>query len=259
MEDRGDKTGSQAARSCPDSEMPVACGVSKQLKAEYDDYYDAESQWRWISSKSKADRIIQLCSKYPHNSILDVGAGEGSVVNRLSDRSFGESLHALEISSSGIESIRQRNIPSLKDCRLFDGNTIPYEDNRFDLVILSHVVEHLEYPRQLLYESARVGRNLFVEVPLDLTARLKKDYKPVKGGHLNYFSPKTIRLLVQTCHLQVLDQKITNPSWPVYRYRLGRKGILRYLVKACALLVCPGMATALWTYHCSLVCTKTDS
>ena len=242
-------------RNQPNSASPA---VSARLKANYDDYYDAESHWRALGAIDKVKNIVALCSKYAHSTILDIGSGEGSVLARLSKRGFGEALHSLEISTSGVETITGRRIPSLRDCRLFDGYNIPYEDSRFDLVVLCHVVEHLEHPRKLLCEAARVGRHVFVEVPLEDNFGLRRDYVPDKVGHINHFSSKTIRRLLQTCGLEVLDQKITNPSWPVYKRRWGRKGIPKYLVKGAALLTCSRMATALWTYHCSLISRKAD-
>ena len=68
-----------------------------------------------------------------------------------------------------MEAIRAKNIPGLFDCKVFDGYTIPYDDNAFDLVVLSHVVEHVEHPRKLLYEAKRVARYVFIEVPLEAT------------------------------------------------------------------------------------------
>ena len=45
----------------------------------------------------------------------------------------------------------------LVESKLFDGARVPYPDNSFDLAYMSHVVEHLEHPRQLIYEAARVA------------------------------------------------------------------------------------------------------
>jgi hypothetical protein len=43
---------------------------------------------------------------------------------------------------------------NLAEARTYDGYRIPYGDKRFDLAVLSHVVEHLEHPRLLLYEAS---------------------------------------------------------------------------------------------------------
>ena len=41
---------------------------------------------------------------------------------------------------------------------LFDGKTIPFEDNSFDLVMFVDVLHHAEDPASLLAEAARVSR-----------------------------------------------------------------------------------------------------
>lgn len=225
------------------------------MTPNYQDYYTQEDpQWRWLGALDKAANIVSLCSPYPHNSILDIGAGEGSILKRLSELHFGEEFYALEISSSGIELIRKKSIPGLIDCQLYDGYSIPYADGKFDLAILSHVIEHVEHPRKLIYEAARVARYVFVEVPLEDTIRLKQDFVPDKVGHINTYSPKTIRRLLQTCNTKVLQQTVTNPSKAVHRYRSGTKGLITHTIRQNFLRVCPRLAVHLFTYHSSLIC-----
>lgn len=230
--------------------------VSDKLKANYDSYYEGESEWRWLSAIGKVNNITALCNNYPHKTILDIGSGEGSILKRLSDIRFGESLYSLEISKSAIETIHQRKIKSLIECTLFDGYNIPYDDNKFDLGILSHVVEHLEYPRKMLYEVSRVANYVYIEVPLEDHLRLQNDFVFDKVGHINYYSPKTIRRLVQTCNLEVLSQKISNHSYDIYKYIFGKKGVIIYPLTELSLRIMPGMATRGWTYNCSLICRK---
>jgi SAM-dependent methyltransferase len=155
--------------------------------------------------------------------------------------------------SSGVERIRNRKIPTLVECRQFDGYTVPYPDATFDLAILSHVIEHVEHPRLLLNEAARVADHVFVEVPLEHNRGLPADFVWDAVGHINFYTAKTIRLLVQSCGHEVLDQRETHAARRQYQYRLGRKGILAYLVKECALRTIPSAAQSLWTYHSSLL------
>ncbi|MGH2566906.1 MAG: class I SAM-dependent methyltransferase, partial [Bacteroidota bacterium] len=191
---------------------------------------------------------------YPHDSILEIGAGEGSILKRLSEADFGNELYALEISPTGVETIKKKNISRLNECSLFDGYNVPYDDEKFDLVVLSHVIEHVEYPRKLLYEAKRVAKYVFVEVPLEDTARLSENFIFDKVGHINFFSPKTIRRLIQSCNLEVLEQRVTNPSKSVYTFQKGRKGLINYYIKEYLLRLLPGIATSVFTYHSSLIC-----
>jgi ubiquinone/menaquinone biosynthesis C-methylase UbiE len=230
--------------------------VGTKLKENYDSYYEGESEWRSLGAIDKVRNIQSLCDQIPHATVLDVGSGEGSILKRLSDLNFGLELYSVEISESAITTILQRNIPRLRECQLFDGYHIPYDDRRFDLALISHVLEHVEYPRQLLREAARVARHVFVEVPLEDTIRLKPDFVFDRVGHINFYSWKTIRRLIQTCDLQVLSQTVTNPSRAVYEYYSGRGGVVKYAVKDLLLRTSTRIAASLFTYHCSILCAK---
>jgi SAM-dependent methyltransferase len=230
--------------------------VSAKLKENYDAYYQGESDWRTLGAVDKVKNIVDLCGSVRHNRILDIGSGEGALLKRLSDLHFGEELYSLEISQSAVATILQRRIPGVKECRLFGGYDIPYETHRFHLAILSHVLEHVEHPRKLLLEAARVADYVFIEVPLEDTLRLKPDFVFDRVGHINFYSWKTIRRLVQTCDLQVLSQVITNPSRPVYEYASGRQGAVKYVVKELLLRLSQRLASDLFTYHCAMVCAK---
>jgi SAM-dependent methyltransferase len=239
----------------PDSPHSVA--VSAKLKDNYDGYYeDGESTWRVLSAIDKVQNVVDLCSALPHATILEIGSGEGALLQGLSDGNFGEELHSLEISQSAVAAILKRQIARVRECRLFDGYAIPYESGQFDLAILSHVLEHAEYPRKLLYEASRVANWVFIEVPLEDTAMLSPDFVFDSVGHINFYSRKTIRRLVQTCDLRVLSQVVTNPSRAVYEYQSGRKGILKYMVKEFLLRSGERFASQLFTYHSALVCTR---
>ena len=96
--------------------------ISDELKNNYQDYYaNGDSEWRRIGAIDKAKNIILLCGKLPDTSILEIGAGDGSILNRLSELNFGDNLYALEISQSGVDTIINKCIPRLAECKLFDG------------------------------------------------------------------------------------------------------------------------------------------
>jgi len=231
--------------------------ISDHLKDNYEAYYDdGESEWRRIGALGKVDNIVSLCSNLPRNSILEIGAGEGSVLRRLSELDFGEELYAIEISPSGVEMIENKKIPRLIECKLFDGYHVPYDSNRFDIAILSHVIEHVEHPRQLLYEASRVAKYVFIEVPLEDSSRLAKDFVFDRVGHINFYSPRTIRWLIQSSNLRVLRQITTNPTKETYTFQKGRKGLVTYYLKQILLNAIPSIATTLFTYHGALVCER---
>ena len=109
-------------------------------------------------------------------------------------------------------------------------------DKRFDLAILSHVLEHVEYPRKLISEAARVARNVFIEVPLEDNLKLSQDFVFDRVGHINFYSVRTIRLLVQSCGMRILGAHLSLSSRQSYAYRKGKwRGAVSHLVKEASL------------------------
>lgn len=227
--------------------------VRRDLQESYSGYYDGSSAWREVCATDKAANVTDLCRALPHGRVIDIGAGEGSLLHRLSEIQFADELYAAEISTTGVEAIRRRHIPSVVSCDLFDGYTLPYTDRSFDLAILSHVLEHVEYPRRLLAEAGRVAEHVYVEVPLEDTLRLSRDFVPNKTGHINFYSPTTIRRLFQTSGFEVLAQKVVNPSKSVYGFGAPPHWRTRFWIKELALRLWPGFAPRVWSYHSAIV------
>src|SRR6185437_14193572 len=142
--------------------------ISGSVKNAYDEFYQKHDEtWRMLGAKFKAQHIIDVCKGRTFKKVLEVGAGDGSILKYLADQNFAPDYHAVEISESGVEHILSRKIDALRSARLFDGYHLPFEDNSFDLIILSHVLEHVEHERLLLREIKRVASSFVIEVPCD--------------------------------------------------------------------------------------------
>lgn len=183
--------------------------ISTDVKQAYDEFYvGRDEQWRMLGAKYKAKNIVDVCFGKSFNKVLEVGAGDGSILHYLSEWNTFPEMHALEISQSGTEQIRKRNLKNVKSAGIFDGYQIPFDDNEFDLVILAHVLEHVEFERMLLREIKRVSKHLVIEVPCDyrygVDLRMKHflDY-----GHINMYTPTSLRFLVQSEGFELLNDK----------------------------------------------------
>ncbi|MEZ4902032.1 MAG: class I SAM-dependent methyltransferase [Spirosomataceae bacterium] len=182
--------------------------ISTSLQDVYDQQYtNADATWRAIGARQKADDIIQLAQKYHFKKVLDVGAGDGAVLQELNQRKFTENLYAVEISNSGIEKISQRKLASLREVKLFDGYKIPYEDKAFELATCSHVIEHVEHPRLLLREIARVSEYQILEIPIDFSLFVDQKIDHfLSYGHINIYTPALFKFLLKSEGFEVLDE-----------------------------------------------------
>ncbi len=174
--------------------------ISDSVKTAYDEFYQKHDEaWRMLSAKYKAQHIMDVCRGRTFNSVLEVGAGDGSILKLLAERQFAPEYHAVEISESGVEHIKTRNITNLRSVQVFDGYHLPFGDDRFDLIILSHVLEHVEHERLLLRELKRVARNCVIEVPRDYRAGVDRRIKHFLAyGHINVYTPTSLRYLLRT-------------------------------------------------------------
>jgi len=230
--------------------------VSKDLASNYANYYtkdDGLPTWRRLGALDKCANIVRLCSTLDHDEVLEVGCGEGAILQRLSELQFGTKYTGLEISPSAVQRVLEKSLPNV-EIHLFGGYELLFPDKRFDLAILSHVLEHVEYPRKLISEAARVARNVFIEVPLEDNLKLSQDFVFDRVGHINFYSVRTIRRLVQSCGMRILGAHLSHSSRQSYAYRKGKwRGAVSHLVKEASLRAWPRLAANLFTYHYSVV------
>ena len=180
--------------------------ISADVKTAYDEFYEQHDiAWRMLGAKYKAQHIIHVCKGYSFKTVLEVGAGDGSILKLLSERDFSPGYDAVEISDSGVELIKKAGIKNLRSVQEFDGYKLPFEDDSFDLIILSHVLEHVEHERLLLRELKRVAKMFVIEVPLDYKPGVDKRIKHFLAyGHINVYTPTSLRYLLQTEGYEVL-------------------------------------------------------
>lgn len=228
--------------------------ISERYRAHYEGYSPKPSEWTRAGALAKVANIQALCRGVAHDRLLEIGAGAGALLERMAELRFARELHALDVSQASIDAVHRQQIPGLAQAGVFDGASVPYPDRHFDLAVLSHVIEHVEHPRQLLYEAARVAQHVFVEVPLEDHWRLPRDFALDSTGHINFFHATSFRRLLQSCDLDVLDESITTPAREAYAYRRGTAGVARWWIKELALRGAPWLATRVWTYHGAWVC-----
>jgi len=135
---------------------------------------------------------------------LDIGSGTGALIRRLQSE-FDLHSHACDYTDRFME-IRDQHVDIL------DLNTdrLPYDDNAFDLVTCTEVIEHLEHYRMILREARRVlrpGGLMVVTTPNILN--LKSRIRFMTTGFWNLFGP----LHVGETAIESTGGHITPVSW----------------------------------------------
>jgi SAM-dependent methyltransferase len=232
--------------------------ISRELLEHYEQAYVEDNptmaEGRSIGAERKSENIIALCKSLAHDRVLEIGAGDGAVVAALGKRGFAKNMTALEVSAAAVKRLKALNIPGLS-AEIFDGAQIQALDASFDLAILSHVVEHLENPRQLLKEAARVAKYVFVEVPCEDNRGAGSDWRWNPEGHINYYTPRSIRFLLQSCGLRVHKQQVADWGLATYIFENGLlKGLIKFGIKRLALPL--PLSSKIFTYNCALITSQ---
>ena len=141
--------------------------------------------------KLSTDKILQsalnlLSDNKPNltGSYLDIGSGTGELIQLVRDK-FNVSCYAVDYTDTLMQDENQKvDVVDLNYCSL------PYDDNFFDAITFTEVIEHLEDHRKILKEINRVLKKdgvLIVTTPNILN--LKSRVRFFLVGFYNLFVP----------------------------------------------------------------------
>lgn len=146
---------------------------------------------------------------YP-KKLLDYGCGNGVLTYWLKSNGFGEEIVGVDISKTGVEYARKAfSRPGL--VYELEDFIDHFDDNSFDVVVSSHVLEHIGQPEIVLQKISRKAEWLVIEVPLEkclwqdivslLRGESRKD-NPV--GHVNFWSKNTFKKFIENTELLIV-------------------------------------------------------
>jgi len=200
--------------------------IKEDFKTAYQEFYaNNDVAWRMLGAKYKAQHIVEVCKSIQPKKVLEVGAGDGSILHFLNEWNFAPEIYALEIAPSGVEKIKERRLKNLKDVQVFDGYKIPYPDDSFDLIILAHVLEHVEHERMLIRELKRVAKHIVIEVPRDYSFGVDQRLDHFLAyGHINMYTPTLLRFLLKSEGLDIVVDKssIISPEVTLFNNYINR-------------------------------------
>jgi SAM-dependent methyltransferase len=88
-----------------------------------------------------------------HGTVLDVGCGDGTIAKLILEARPDLSIQGIDVLVRPLT-----HVPVAQ----FDGTTIPFADQSFDVVVFVDVLHHTNDPMQLLREARRVARKAIV-------------------------------------------------------------------------------------------------
>lgn len=101
-------------------------------------YQDGYHNDLYISHTKKLYPYLEKILNKDNNKILDLGCSHGLAVKELID--LGYDAYGIDVSKTAINLCKNRN---LSTCKLGSATNIPFDDNFFNIIISSDVLEHI--------------------------------------------------------------------------------------------------------------------
>jgi len=178
------------------------------------DYFEEEMQFN-LTQPVVADYIWKQARDKPVGKLIDIGCGEGFFARYFYDH--GWEIECCDLSSFAIE----RHNPEILS--FFTKNNIFKEldekitdNNKFDLINLSNVLEHVREPIILLESVKKImggDSMLRIKVPNDFSnlqqilldsSRISSEYWFNPPGHLNFFTLTSLKKVLTSCGFSIV-------------------------------------------------------
>ena len=165
------------------------------------------------------------------NKILEIGPGLGYLAIHWKKQNPAADYFVVETDVSCHDKLIQNDIQVLAD------NGLENLSNDFDMVIMSHVLEHVSNPREFLntyLKKLKKGGVLFIEVPCNDWM-----HKNIDEPHLLFFSKKSLEYLLKNEQLSEIQLNYYGKSinelarenrvsqiWQKIRFKLINLGLI---------------------------------
>ncbi|MGB7968655.1 MAG: class I SAM-dependent methyltransferase [Methanobacterium sp.] len=181
---------------------------AEDYKIESREKFDKQAEKYDSGNKGKHARslyesVLNKLDEYTFTNILDVGCGTGNLLKLISSK--------YDVQIAGVDlTPKMLNIAKIKlgdeaDLKVSDSEELPFEDNKFDMVICTDSFHHYPHPEKVLAEIGRVLENngmlLIADptVPAPLRQLVNLYFKLSRSGDVKIYSESDIcKLLEET-------------------------------------------------------------
>jgi ubiquinone/menaquinone biosynthesis C-methylase UbiE len=152
-------------------------------------------------ARSLYESVINKLDELSFNNLLDVGCGTGNLLKLISTR--------YDVQISGVDlTPKMLNITRIKlgdeaDLKVADSEELPFDNDKFDMVICTDSFHHYPHPEKVLVEIRRVlqqdGMLLIADpyTPAPLRQLVNLYFKLSRSGDVKVYPESDIRKLLE--------------------------------------------------------------
>ena len=156
---------------------------------------------RW-HLRSFNEAIYRLIAKSEPKTVLDAGCGEGFVLDYIASSNPDLKLDGIDMCSNAI-AYAKKHFGHAANFSVGSILNLPYEDNSFDTVVCSEVLEHIEDWSSAINELKRVSRRyVVITVPHEPLFKFLNDIgRAIRfcqdPGHVNFWRWQQFKEMVR--------------------------------------------------------------
>jgi SAM-dependent methyltransferase len=193
-------------------------------------------------TEAQTDKLVHYCSKEINGTVLDVGAGEGQLLDRIPHNS----KVAVDVAIEFLQILKNRGVCTI----IANAENLPFE-NSFDLVVATDILEHVFHPEKVLDSIFRALKNngkVVIRVPYKEELSMYKTESGCKYefSHLRSFDEVSLERLLNDANLRL--EKIYYDGFLLMKLRKNSKNPI---VKIFARNVYPKLV---WSKYDPIVC-----
>lgn len=179
--------------------------ANEQLEEEWfgEDYQPATSFWVGLFEKWNNRRTLARLAKAkpPGRRLLEVGVGSGSFLNVARDQGF-------EVIGCDLSRPICNRVGNAYGIEMHCGPLTTLAAGRcFDVIVMNHVLEHVQHPVEFLMDVGRLlapGGVVHIAVPnVACWQASLSGWTSFEPYHLTYFAPETLRVTVTRSSLWI--------------------------------------------------------
>lgn len=181
-----------------------------------------------LNTRRQRELLGWLSTFVSGRDLLDVGCGTGHLVDTALDT--GWHARGIDLAVPAIEICASHALP----CERVDFFDAVFDETRFDVIVMSELIEHVPNPRDFLVRACDLLQPdgiLYLTTPNfgALSRRLAGEYwRPIHPEHLSYFDVASFRRLAASTglrieHIQTRNFAFDSVSAALHRLKAGRQ------------------------------------
>jgi len=185
-------------------EDPIIAGDRKRLDElrAFPEAIAGEMERHYSPGRTWQSLVAGIAALLRLGDVLDVGSGDGAAASFIAP--YCKSLTCLDSSARMIAAASKRDWRKAGVSALVgDAHQLPFDDERFDDVLVFHTLAYVEEPRRVIDEAARVLRPGGRVVVLSLNRHSHSEITAIYGERHPGFSAVELRKMLTRAKLHV--------------------------------------------------------